>query len=84
VFLAISEGRLSLSVKLPDSGVLALELPSCEPTGYGLGRPGDAVPIGRIAEWFEESLATIAPKRVAAGAPVREPSTAEKTSTAKR
>ena len=39
-FIALDEEGLSLSVKLPASGVMALALPFASPTGYGLGRSG--------------------------------------------
>src|SRR5690242_10593663 len=34
------DGDLSMSMKLPNSGVAALTLPFAEPTGYGLGKSG--------------------------------------------
>jgi predicted DNA-binding protein (MmcQ/YjbR family) len=34
------EGGLGLSVKLPGSAMLALDLPFASPTGYGLGKSG--------------------------------------------
>ncbi len=37
LFMASEKRGLSLSVKLPQSGLLALSLPFAEPTGYGLG-----------------------------------------------
>lgn len=75
VFLSGTAELLNVTVKLPHSGVLALELPFCEPTGYGLGKsgwvtagfqPGDEVPIGLLAQWMEESFAAIAPKKLVA------------------
>ena len=39
VFMSREEG-FSLSVKLPSSRHVALDLPFAEPTGYGLGRSG--------------------------------------------
>jgi len=76
VFLSgMPPDRLNVTVKLPHSGVMALELPFVEPTGYGLGKSGwvtagfgpeDEVPVGLIAEWLEESFAAVAPKRVVA------------------
>ena len=40
LFMASENGGLSLSVKLPQSGLLALSLPFAQPTGYGLGKSG--------------------------------------------
>ena len=74
VFMSREEG-LSLSVKLPSSCHVALDLPFTEPTGYGLARSGwvtarftrgDRVPVGILALWLEESYRAVAPKRVVA------------------
>lgn len=77
------EAGFSLSMKLPSSCHVGLDLPFTEPTGYGLARsgwvtarfaPGDRVPLDVLALWLEESYRAVAPKRVAAlldGAPVR-------------
>ena len=73
VFLALSDSRLSLSVKLPASGMAALTMPFAEPTGYGLGKSGwvtaafegdDPVPVEMLQDWIDESFRTIAPKRL--------------------
>lgn len=75
VFLGADEGGFGLSVKLPESNALALALPFCEPTGYGLGksgwvsaRIGSAEDIDRemIASWIDESYRAIAPKKLVA------------------
>ena len=69
------EAGLRLSVKLPSSSHVALDLPFTEPTGYGLARsgwvtasfaPGDAVPLGILSQWLEESYRAVAPKRLSA------------------
>jgi predicted DNA-binding protein (MmcQ/YjbR family) len=74
-FIALDQEGLSLSVKLPASGVMALALPFASPTGYGLGRsgwvtcrfaPGDEIPFELLEEWLEESYRAIAPKKLAA------------------
>lgn len=76
LFLVGDGEGLSVSVKLPESGALALELPFAEPTGYGLGKsgwvsarfkPGTPIPIDMIGEWLSESYAAIAPKKLSAG-----------------
>lgn len=73
-FIALSEEGLSVSMKLPSSGVLALALPFAAPTGYGLGKsgwvtcsfaPGDEIPFELLGEWLEESYRAIAPKKLA-------------------
>jgi predicted DNA-binding protein (MmcQ/YjbR family) len=62
---------VSFSVKLPRSGVAALDRPECEPTGYGLGKSGwvtaqyergDVVPLELAKAWIDESYRAIAPK----------------------
>jgi predicted DNA-binding protein (MmcQ/YjbR family) len=74
-FIALDEEGLSLSVKLPASGVMALALPFTSPTRYGLGKSGwvtcrfaqdDEIPLELLAEWLDESYRAIAPKRLAA------------------
>ena len=75
LFMASEKGDLSLSVKLPHSGLLALSLPFAEPTGYGLGKSGwvtarfqakDSPTVAVLERWVEESYRTIAPKKIAA------------------
>ncbi|MFL6232940.1 MAG: MmcQ/YjbR family DNA-binding protein [Thermoanaerobaculia bacterium] len=74
-FIALDEEGLSLSLKLPASGVMALALPFASPTGYGLGKSGwvtcrfaegDEIPFELLAEWLDESYRAIAPKKLAA------------------
>jgi predicted DNA-binding protein (MmcQ/YjbR family) len=75
LFMYVAEGKLHLSLKLPESADAALLLPFCAPTGYGLGKSGwvtskfekkDAPPIDVLLEWLEESYRAVAPKKVAA------------------
>jgi len=76
VFLGKPAGKsFGLSVKLPDSGFEALELPFTEPTGYGLGKggwvtatfgAGDEIPVEILKSWVEESYRAIAPKKLSA------------------
>jgi predicted DNA-binding protein (MmcQ/YjbR family) len=72
VFLGHSGSGLSLSVKLPDSSLLALDLPFATPTGYGLARggwvtaefaPEEAPPLELLRQWVEESYRAVAPRR---------------------
>lgn len=75
VFMGTDEdGRFGISVKLPVTGGVALTLPFCRPTGYGLGKSGwvDAgfpagtqsgdVPVGLLKQFIEESYRAVAPK----------------------
>jgi predicted DNA-binding protein (MmcQ/YjbR family) len=75
LFMASEKGDLSLSMKLPHSGLMALSLPFAEPTGYGLGKSGwvtarflakDAPPVAVLERWVEESYRAIAPKKIVA------------------
>ena len=75
VFLGADESGLSVSVKLPTSGGVALTLPFAEPTHYGLGRSGwvtasfgkkEKPPLDLLREWIEESYRAIAPKKLVA------------------
>jgi predicted DNA-binding protein (MmcQ/YjbR family) len=68
-----SESELSLSVKLPTSRDMAVDLPFAEPTGYGLGKSGwvtarftkvTDVPLDLLKEWIRESYKAIAPKKL--------------------
>lgn len=65
---------LSVTVKLPQSGEIALMLPFVSPTGYGLGRSGwvtarfgakDKVPEEMLRDWIDESYRALAPKKLA-------------------
>ena len=88
VFFGVSkpdEPRLMVVVKLPSSGLKALDLPFAEPTGYGLGKsgwvsaifsPGDPLPIELLRAWITESYRAIAPKKLLKeldGVPARAP-----------
>lgn len=74
-YLSVEGEPLSISCKLPASGILALALPFVEPTGYGLGKSGwvtakfsveQAPPIEMLKAWIDESFRAQAPKRLAA------------------
>ena len=73
LFMAIEDGELSLSTKLPSSRDVALALPFAEPTRYGLGKSGwvtatfastDRVPVPLLRMWIDESYLAIAPASV--------------------
>jgi predicted DNA-binding protein (MmcQ/YjbR family) len=75
LFLAVDRSELSLSVKLPRSGSVALSLPFASPTAYGLGKSGwitarfekgKRPPMGLLEEWIEESYRAIAPSKLVA------------------
>lgn len=65
--------ELSLSVKLPTSRDMAVDLPFAEPTGYGMGKHGwvtarftkvSEVPLDLLKAWIDESYRAIAPKKL--------------------
>jgi predicted DNA-binding protein (MmcQ/YjbR family) len=65
--------RVHLTVKLPETGVYALQMPFVKPAGYNLGKsgwvtvqyPSDAdPPVDLLLEWIEESYRAVAPKRL--------------------
>jgi predicted DNA-binding protein (MmcQ/YjbR family) len=73
VFLGHSGDHLSLSVKLPESNLLALDLPFASPTGYGLARggwvtaqfeKGESPPLDLLRQWVTESYRAVAPRRL--------------------
>ncbi len=78
VFLFFGQGSargesLTLAMKLPQSGLAALDRPECEATAYGLGKHGwvtaryergDEPPIELLQAWIEESYRAIAPKKL--------------------
>ena len=73
VFLGRSGDALSVSVKLPSSNLLALDLPFASPTGYGLARggwvtarfgKGEPPPMGLLIRWIEESYRAVALRRL--------------------
>ncbi len=75
VFMGLGDGGLLLSVKLPESHIIALMLPFAEPTGYGLGKSGwvtarfdsqERPPEQMLCEWIEESYRAVAPKKLVA------------------
>jgi len=70
LFMGTDEnGRFSISVKLPQSRDMAIDLPFTGPTGYGLGKSGwvtayltDEKALDLIKSWINESYRAIAPK----------------------
>lgn len=64
-----------LSLKLPLSRSLALQLPDSQPTPYGLGKSGwvslsfethEPPPLAQLEEWLDESYRAQAPKKLLA------------------
>ena len=74
-FLGMDGDEVGLSVKLPQSGLLALGLPFAAPTGYGLGKAGwvtarfgkgQKAPVDLLRAWIDESYRAVAPKKLVA------------------
>jgi predicted DNA-binding protein (MmcQ/YjbR family) len=78
-YLSVEGEPLGISCKLPHSSGVALMLPFCTPTGYGLGKSGwvsakfeDAdIDVAMLKAWIDESYRAQAPKKLVAslGAP---------------
>ena len=78
VFVFMGHGAdkgFGMSVKLPESGAMALMLPFAEPTGYGLGKAGwvsvhfdakQSPPVDLLSEWIDESYRAVAPAKLVA------------------
>src|SRR5438045_2544868 len=73
LFMGGEKGTLSLSLKLPLSGRVALIHGFAAPTGYGLGKSGwvtarfqakDEVPCALLKQWIDESYRAIAPAKL--------------------
>ena len=74
-YLTVEGEPFRISCKLPHTGQVALMLPFCTPTGYGLGKSGwvsaapppeQPIPIELFEAWIEESYRAQAPKRLVA------------------
>ena len=96
VFLGRDE-PLGISVKLPQSRLMALSLPFASPTGYGLGKSGwitaefgprDKPPMDILEAWIDESYRAVAPKTLLkaldAGASAEPPGAPKKKPAARR
>ena len=72
-YLPVEGDPFSLSVKLPYTGEVALDLPYAKPTAYGLGKSGwvsfnppdeELPPIDQLKDWIDESYRAQAPKKL--------------------
>lgn len=69
-YLSLEGEPLSMSCKLPETSAIALMLPFCKPTAYGLGKSGwvsasfehDAPDVEMLKAWIDESYRAQAPK----------------------
>jgi predicted DNA-binding protein (MmcQ/YjbR family) len=72
-FLPAAGQPFSMSVKLPYTGEVALDLPYASPTGYGLGKSGwvtfkpseaEMPSLDQLREWIDESYRSRAPRKL--------------------
>ena len=72
-YLSLEGEPLGISCKLPRSSAVALMLPFCKPTEYGLGKSGwvsarfaekDKIPVDMLKAWIDESYRAQAPKKL--------------------
>ena len=95
-YLSLEGEPLSVGCKLPRSAAIALTLPFCQPTPYGLGKSGwvsasfaeHEPDIDMLKAWIDESYRAQAPKKLVAtlGPPVTgapQPAAAKKKTAAK-
>ena len=92
-FIGNPDEGISISVKLPQSGPFALDLPCTAPTAYGMGRTGwvtaflkrpDELPAAQLKAWIDESYRAVAPKKLLAAPAAEAPSRALKSSARRR
>ena len=81
-FLPADGQPFSMSVKLPYTHPVALDLPFARPTGYGLGKYGwvsftpseaEMPALDQLKEWVEESYRAQAPRKLVKELDAREP-----------
>jgi len=74
-YLSVEGEPLGISCKLPRSSEMALMLPFCKPTAYGLGKSGwvsasfedpAEIDVAMLKAWIDESYRAQAPKKLAA------------------
>ena len=72
-YLPVAGQPFGLSVKLPYTGEVALDLPYAKPTAYGLGKSGwvsfappeaEMPSLEQLKDWVDESYRAQAPKRL--------------------
>lgn len=86
-YLSLEGEPLGISCKLPQSSGAALMLPFTRPAEYGLGKSGwvsakfdedEAIPIGLLKAWIDESYRAQAPKKFVKTLPPKGPPTERK------
>jgi predicted DNA-binding protein (MmcQ/YjbR family) len=72
LFMRADKKEISLSMKLPNSRDMAIDLDFTEPTHYGMGKHGwvtahitaKNAPLDLLRAWMDESYRAVAPKRL--------------------
>ncbi len=91
-YLCADGEPFSISCKLPSSSGVALMLPYCKPTGYGLGKSGwvtatppagTSLPVDMFKQWIDESYRAQAPKSLVKQLATTPPTTATRASSTK-
>ncbi len=88
-YLSLEGEPLGISCKLPQSSGVALMLPFCKPTAYGLGKSGwvsasfaeDEPDVEMLKAWIDESYRAQAPKSLVKQIGVATPAPASKPAT---
>ena len=99
-YLSLEGEPFSIGCKLPQSAAVALMLPFCQPTPYGLGKSGwvtarfhddQPLPIDMLKAWLDESDRAQAPRKLvaqigapAAAKPARKPAAKRKPPAARK
>ena len=91
-YLSVEGEPLGISCKLPRSSEMALMLPFCKPTAYGLGKSGwvsasfeDAdVDVAMLKAWIDESYRAQAPKKLVASLATPVPGSSSSATAAKK
>lgn len=94
-YLPVEGDPFSISCKLPKSSGVALLLPFCKPTEYGLGKSGwvsaapavDEINVDMFKQWIDESYRAQAPKKLVTeldGGPAPKPKAKPKAKPKKR
>lgn len=91
-YLSLEGEPLGVGVKLPHSAAVALLLPFCQPTPYGLGKSGwvsakftdpKQIDVAMLESWIDESYRAQAPKKLVKQLDAASPATTKKAPTKK-
>ncbi|MBN8616985.1 MAG: MmcQ/YjbR family DNA-binding protein [Deltaproteobacteria bacterium] len=92
-YLSLEGEPLGIGCKLPHSSAVALMLPFCQPTPYGLGKSGwvtakltdpEQIDVAMLEAWIDESYRAQAPKKLVKELDARSVAEPTKTTPAKK